>query len=512
MSSSSVSGSTSSSSGIITPTTISGSGGLTSSSTLTNNGAGGQLQITGLASGINTNQLIQAELAVKELPLTNMQDTITSLNEQNTQLSDMQTLLQSVSFDALDLSMPSLFFQSQTVTSSDTSLVTAAPTKNIGAVIGSSTVSVAALASASHATFAYTAPTSGGDTLTIGNDQGTQQVTVTTGESNTNIANDINGDNNGIAYATVLSNGQLVISSRTTGDGSSTGTGDGNPITLSSANSGAITATSSQAGVDSEVYVNGSTTPSYSQNDTLTDAVPGVTLTLIGVTPANAPVTITTGAPADNTKSIVTAVQQFVNDYNNAIAGIQSAINTAPASESNSSAASAYSGSLFGDPQLESMISNIRAAMDATDSSLTSGYQSMAELGISTGASNGSANANSNAGILTVNTDTLTAAIEANPSAVQAALASWSSQLQTTVNQSSGPFGSLQSRISGNNTEITSLNSQLSTEQEMYNNEEKALEQQWAKVEATLSQLDNQKTSLTSFAGSLASSSSSSKG
>ncbi len=512
MSTSGVSGSGSSGSGIINPTTITSSGGLTSSSTLTNNGAGGQLQITGLASGINTNELIQAELAEKELPLTNMQDTITALNEQNTQLSMAQSSLQAVSFDALDLAEPSLFFQSQTVSSSDTSLVTASATQNIGAVIGSTTVAVAALASASQATFAYTAPTGAGDTLTIGNDQGTQQVTVTAGESNTTIANAINGDSSGVAYATVLSNGQLVISSRKTGDNSDTGTGDGNPITLSSSTSGAITATSSQAGQDAEVYVNGSTTASYSQDDTLTDAVPGVTLTLNGVTPANAPITITTGAPAPNTQSIVAAVQQFVNDYNSAIAGVESAVNTAPASESNSSQASAYSGSLFGDPQLENMLGSIRSSMDATDSTLTAGYQSMAELGISTGASTGSASASANAGLLTVDTSTLTAAIQANPSAVQAALASWSSQFQTVVNNSSGPFGSIESRISGNNTEITGLSSQLSTAQEMYNNEEKALEQQWAHVEATLSQLDNQKTSLGTFAGSLSSSSSSNKG
>ena len=122
-----------------------------------------------------------------------------------------------------------------------------------------------------------------------------------------------------------------MISSRTTGDGSSNGTGNGNPITLSSTASGSITASSSQAGQDAEVYVNGSTTPTYSQNDTMTDAVPGVTLTLNGVTPTNSPVTITTGAPAPNTQSIIQAVQQFVNDYNSAIEGIQGAINTAPA-------------------------------------------------------------------------------------------------------------------------------------------------------------------------------------
>jgi flagellar hook-associated protein 2 len=436
-----------------------------------------------------------------------MQATITSLQEQNHQLSDMQALLQGVSFDALDLSLPSLFFQSQTVTSSDANLVTAAATKNIGAVIGSTTVAVTALASASQATFSYTAPAAAADALTIGNDQGTQTVNVTAGESNTDIADSINGDRNGVAYATVLSSGQLVISSRTTGDGSSDGTGNGNPITLSSSASGALTASSATAGKDAEVYVNGSTTPTYSATDTLTDAVPGVTLTLNGVTPANAPVTITTGAPGPNTASIVTAVQQFVADYNNALSGIETAINTAPASETNSSAANAYSGSLFGDPQLENMLSSIRSAIYTSNPALASGYQSLQDLGITTGSSNGSASANSNAGMLSIDTTKLTAAIEANPSGVQAAIASWSNQFQKTVNNASGPFGSIQSRVTGNNTTITNLNSQLSTAQEMYNNEEKALEQQWAKIESTISTLNSQKSSLTAFTNTLSSSS-----
>jgi flagellar hook-associated protein 2 len=501
--------SSSGSSGILTSQTISTSGGLTTGSTLTNNGAGGQLQLTGLASGINTNQLIQAELAVKELPLTNLQDSITAMNTENEQLTTMQTSLSTAKFDALDLGLPSLFFQQQTATSSNASLVSATTAQNIGAVIGSTTVSVAQLASASQATFAYTAPASATDTLTIGNDQGTQSVAITAGESNTQIANDINGDNQGVAYATVLSNGQLVISSRTTGDGSSTGTGNGNPITLSSATSGSLTPVTSTAGQDAEVYVNGSTTPSYSQNDTITDAVPGVTLTLNGVTPTNAPVTITTSAPSPNTSSIIQAVQQFVTDYNNAIQGVQTAINTAPPSESNTSLASAYTGSLFGDPQLEDMLSNIRQSMYTSDTTLTTGFQSMQDLGITTGTSNGSVNSSSTSGMLTLNTATLTAAIQSNPQAVQQALQSWSSQFQQVVNNAAGPYGSIQTRITGNNTEIGNLSNELQTQTEMFNNEEKTLQQQWAQVEATLGTLNNQKTSLTSFASGLSSSSSS---
>lgn len=501
--------STSSSSGIITGTSINTSGGLTSGSTLTNSGSGGQLQVTGLASGINTNELIQAELAEDELPLTNIQDSITALNTENSTLTNIQGGIETASLDALDLGEPSLFFQSQTVSSSDSSLVTATATQDIGAVIGSTTLSVARLASASQATFSYTAP-SGGDTLTIGNDQGTQQVTVTAGETNAQIASYINSANNGIAYATVLSTGQLVISSRTTGDGSTTGDGDGNPITLTSQAQGSIAASSSELGQDAEVYVNGSTTASYSETDTLTDAVPGVTLNLLGVTPTNSPVTITTSPPAPDTNSIIAAVQQFVTDYNTMVTGVEGAINTAPASESDSSEASAYSGSLFGDPDMEDLLSNLRDSVDASDPTLQSGYQSLADLGISTGASTGSASTSSTDGLLTVDTATLTAAINADPSAVEAALQSWSTQFQTTANNAGGPYGSIASRITGNNDEITNLQSQLTTQTAMYDTEESDLEEQWASVESSLETLDSQKTSLSTFSDELTSSSSSS--
>lgn len=70
---------------------INSSGGLTSTSTLTNSGADGALQITGLASGLNTNEIIQAELAEQELPITNMENEITGLNTESSQLGSIQS-------------------------------------------------------------------------------------------------------------------------------------------------------------------------------------------------------------------------------------------------------------------------------------------------------------------------------------------------------------------------------------------------------------------------------------
>jgi flagellar hook-associated protein 2 len=506
MATSGVSGTGTTTSNLLGQQAINTSGGLTTSSTLTNSGAGGQLQITGLASGINTNQLIQAELAVKELPLTNMQDTITSLQNENKTLSAMQTILENVSLDALDLSEPSLFFQSQTTSSSSPNLVTATPTANIGAVIGSTTIEVSQLAGASQSTLASNfgtgnTTTQADDTLSVTVGSGTAQtVDIAAGSTLQQIANTINGSSTMGVYASVL-NSQLVLSSRTTGTG--------NMISASDT-AGYFTATNSQDGQDAEIFVNGSTTPTYESSDTVTDAVPGVSLTLLGVTPANSPITLTTSPPAPNTANIIKAVQQFVSDYNSAVSGIEGVINTAPASESDPTQASPYTDTLFGDPELENMLSSLRTTMYQTGAGLPTGMASLEDIGISTGTSNGTVNSSAVQGLLTVDTTALTAAIESNPKGVQADLSSWASSFQTAVNTEASPFGALETRIQGNTTQISDLQGQLSTQQEMFNNEEANMEQQWAQVEATLETLNNQKTSLTTFAASMAANSSSS--
>jgi flagellar hook-associated protein 2 len=506
MSTSGVTPTTTPASSLLTPQTINTSGGLTSSSTLTNSGAGGQLQITGLASGINTDQLIQAELAVQELPLTNMQDTITSLQNENSTLSAMQTILENVSLDALDLSEPSLFFQSQSVTSSSPNLVTATPTGNLGAVIGSTTVEVSQLAGASQSTLAANlgtgnTTTQAADTFTVTVGSGTAQtVDIAAGSTLQQIANTINGSSTVGVYASVL-NSQIVLSSRTTGTG--------NMISASDS-AGYFTTTNSQDGQDAEIFVNGSTTPTYESTDTVTDAVPGVSLSLLGVTPASSPVTLTTTPPAPNTANIIKAVQQFVSDYNSAVSGIENVINTSPASESDPTQASPYTDTLFGDPELENMLSSLRTTMYTDGTGLPTGMASLQDIGISTGDSNGTVSTDAVAGLLTVNTTALTAAIQSNPSGVQAVLSSWAGTFQTAVNSEASPFGNLETRIQGNQTQITDLQGQLSTQQEMFNNEEANMEQQWAQVEATLETLNNQKTSLTSFAASMTANDSSS--
>ena len=103
-----------------TPTTVG-----TSAGTLTTAGSTSPLQITGLASGLNTNAIISAELAEAELPITNMQSQVAGLQTVDNTLTSFQSMLQTVQLDAQALGDPSLFQPTQAITSSDSSLVCA---------------------------------------------------------------------------------------------------------------------------------------------------------------------------------------------------------------------------------------------------------------------------------------------------------------------------------------------------------------------------------------------------
>src|SRR5271167_226907 len=80
-------------------------------------------QITGLASGLDTNSIISALMAVDQAPVTNLTNQENGLTTQDTQLSSIQTALQTVASNAQALGDPTLFGLSQTVTSSESTIV-----------------------------------------------------------------------------------------------------------------------------------------------------------------------------------------------------------------------------------------------------------------------------------------------------------------------------------------------------------------------------------------------------
>ncbi|MBV8217152.1 MAG: flagellar filament capping protein FliD, partial [Solirubrobacterales bacterium] len=395
-------------------------------------GSGTPLQVTGLASGLDTNAIVKALMAAQQQQVTTLQNQQTGVTALNTQLTSIQTALQTVSADAQALGSTALFANTQTITSTNPALVAATATASTGAVTGGYSVAVTALASASQRTYTFTSPTAA-DTITIDG----HATNLAAGASAQDFANAINADQNATVWATVTSNPQsgpatVVLSERATGAPPSAGAF----VTLS--DPGAVLSEQTafaQAGQNAQYTING--VAGQSSSNTISGAalsgtpntgtpgstltIPGVSLSLNGIT-GSAPVAVTVAAPAPSTQNIQAAVQQFIKDYNSAITQIQTQLAQKPSSSDPTQ------GVLYGDSDLQQLLSSMRQQMVATVGGLGPPIASMLDIGVSTGAPTGSAAVSQSAlaGDLTLDTNTFTSALASNGSTVKSMLTSWS--------------------------------------------------------------------------------------
>jgi flagellar hook-associated protein 2 len=132
----------------------------------------------------------------------------------------------------------------------------------------------------------------------------------------------------------------------------------------------------------------------------------------------------------------------------------------------------------------------MRQAMYTPGSGLPQSMSSMLNIGVSTGAASGSALPSQNAinGDLSLNADTLTQALTSNPGGVAAMLKSWSQSFSGIVDTESQVGGTIDTRIQGDNRQISDISSRIQAMQETLNAKQTALQAQFAALEATLSQ------------------------
>jgi flagellar hook-associated protein 2 len=450
-------------------------------------GSGTGMQITGLASGLNTDQIIQEEMSIYNQPVTNLQNQQSGLTAQNSALTSIQSELQALESDAQALSDPSLFANSQAVTSSDPTRVTA--TSSTGAGIGGYQVSVTQLANSAQRTFTFASPTSA-DSITIDG----QQVTIPAGQSITDFVNSINGNSNLDVYAAATNNNTVVFSNRQTGD---TGT---NFIKVTDPGNALTEQTSlAREGQNAEYSVDGGATQSSGSN-TVTGAIAGVTLTLTGVTTTSGPVTVNVSPPAPSSSNIQSAVNAFLTQYNKVISDIQTQLSTAPSSSSPTV------GTLYEDPELQGLLSSMRAAMyTGQNGSSGSSVQSMLDIGVSTGATTGSGAVSQSAlnGTLQFNTSTLTSALTSDPLGVQQMMVAFGTSFSTLVGSAADPGGTIDTRIQGDNSQISDLGNQITAMQASLTDKQSQLVQQFAQLESALSSNQSEASWLTSQIASL---------
>lgn len=433
------------------------------------------LNITGLASGLNTNEIISALLAVEREPVTQLTNAQTTLEGQREQLQSIQSSLTQLSFNAQELASPVLFNATQAVSSSDPTKITATSTS--GAAVGGYEVEVTKLASSAQRTFTFTSPAAA-DQITIDG----QEIEVAAGASIQTLVSTINSDSNATVYAAALDSETLVLSTRATG-------ATGAEFIKVSDPGGTLVEQAGLAkeGRNAEYTVEG--VAGSSASNTVTNAIAGVTLKLEALTTSTGPVTIEVQAPAPSTSAIVSQVQSFVSLYNSTISAIEKQLNTKPPSNPQSTA-ELQTGTLFGDSELMGVLNSMRQSIYEPISGLPAEMSSLANIGISTGAPSGSATYSQSAveGDLKLNTAELESAIETNPSGVEQMLQKWSAGFQEIVNAEALPGGNLEGRINGDSEQVTELTSRIDAMNEMITIHQRNLQQQYAAMEQAIAQ------------------------
>ncbi len=430
------------------------------------------------SSEIDVTDAVAAVLYADRAPERAWQAQQATLAAQTTEIDQLQSESATLADQLSNLQSTSGALNSSTATSSNTSVVTASTAP--GTAAGTHTVVVNSLATTAGA---YSASVASSTTqLSAGSftiNSGGRATTVQVGSGNgtadtlTQLAATINGDSLGISASVVTDSSGSRLSLTATASGSAAG------FTISQDNSG-LDFTQPSTGADASLAVDG--VPITSASNTVTGALSGVTLNLLGINTSNAPATLTV---APDTTGIESALSSFVSAYNTLTTDVnaQFAYNSATAT----------AGPLAADSTIQSFQSDL---LNSTNYAAASGtYQSLSSLGITTNAD----------GTLTLDSSAVANAVANNPNAVQSFfqgdgtgtngfLASLQSSLNIYTDPSQGAFTVDLSSISNENTDLTNetktLEAYLATVQTNltteYNNADIAL----AQLPQTLKQLN----------------------
>lgn len=385
------------------------------------------LSSLGVGSGLNSESMISALLAVEQKPIDVLAKEQTAMK---TQLSSMGKLasLTSAMRDAAQALTSSTLWKSKTFTSADSSVVTGSVAA--GGTSGNYGISVQALASAQTVTsgaFASSNATLNEGSLTIelgswsgstfSAKSGASPVSISIGAGETSLSairDKINAAGAGVTASIVNDANGARLSLRSTATGAENGfrltatetTDDGNPATGLSAlgydpsGTGTVMSLNQSAG-NAKATINGIQVESTS--NTFDNVADGLSITVGKVSTAEVAVTV-----GDDTNGMETAVKSFVSAYNDLIGYIQDQSKYTPPAKLGEKGTG---GPLQGDRTTISLLNQMRGIINTT-STASGSLQHLSDLGIKTGSD----------GKLSLTTSTLETALK-NPSEVAKALA-----------------------------------------------------------------------------------------
>jgi flagellar hook-associated protein 2 len=431
------------------------------------------IQMSGLASGLDTQSIISQLMAVEALPRTIITNKQAAAQARQTALQDIQTKLSSLNLATTALSSVTTWGNSQTVDSSDATKATVRTVA--GAPPGGHQLVVTQLARGAQATYAYSPPATAGSVTVNG-----LAVDVPVGATLDQAVVAINeaGYPDGQGVFAVNVNGQLAISSRTTGSASqAVVTGLGTQVG------------SGVAGADATGSVDG--VAFTSSSNVVTAALPGVEMTLKAATDSTG-ISINVGNPGPSADAVVNAAKAFVSAYNSVVDAVRSRTTEARVPNP-ANASDAAKGSLFGDSGLSSMLDSLRRTLGTLTGGSTDALRTLSDLGISTGTASGTINSDSVAGKLTLDEDKLRSALSTDPTAVKRVLTGTASSpngfaqaFSAVLSPYSQAGGAISGRLDAAASELSDLADSLTRFDDRMTAKQNILQKQFTALETAM--------------------------
>ncbi len=340
------------------------------------------ISIGGLASGLDTNSLIDQLLALERTPITNLQfRQIASVTKADV-FKDISGRLSTLKDLAFDLTLEATFDKKATNVTNPGAVSILSTTASVGADNGTYSINVDQLATSHTVASAQQVDSTSAlglsGTFTVNG----ENVTVGVGDSLTDIRDTINGTANVGVTASIVDN-TLRLKSDTSGSANVISFTDdlGTDILTTMGILDGADAINNQlvAADDAQVYIDGQLVTRSS--NTISDAITGVTLSLsavntYGVEPA---ATLTV---SQNTNAIIGSIQAFVDQYNSVMDFIHTK-NTEERVPDAENTTDKLKGLLHNDVLLSAIQSGLRLDTGSSVSGLTSAANGLAIIGIS---------------------------------------------------------------------------------------------------------------------------------
>jgi len=425
--------------------------------------------ITGASTpGIDVNAAVSASVTAAEAPEQTWESQQNTLQSQTTALTQIQSDATALDNDVKALNSLTGPLTSATVNSSNSSVVTGSAAAgsasgNYALVVGS----LATTASYSSSAVATSTTALPAETITITPAGGTATNFTTGSGVNTlsDLENAINTAGLGVTASIVTdaSGARLALVANSSGSASN--------FTVA-ATGGSFAFTQAEAGANASLTVNGIQISSAS--NTVTGAIPGVTLNLASASPTTVNLTI-----APNTSQASAAINQFVSDYNTLIGDVNAQY---------SDASGEGEGVLAQDPTVQTLQSDLLNVLDytAVPASGTTTVPNLSSLGITVNED----------GTLTVNSATLSNVLANNYGDVQSffqgtALNGFANSVDQQLTSFTSPGdGAFTVDLNNMSSENTSLQTDINNFQANIITPLKAqLQSEYSKAEIALQQL-----------------------